>query len=70
MSSEETNDFSVLCSIGSTELPDDLPKYAKTGVPRKVSRLLERAFYAPFAAAMELTNEAKGIDDSIDVERF
>lgn len=59
--------FGVVDTFSSTELPEDLRKHAKAGVPRKVARLLERAFYAPFIAAMRL-HERLGEDT--DLERF
>lgn len=61
------SDFPVLSSISSAELPAELAKAAKTGVPRKVARLLEQAFYAPFVAALELARTAP---ESLDLERF
>jgi hypothetical protein len=48
------DEFSVVASLGSDELPDDLRDYAKKASKRKVSRLLDRVFYAPYVAAVEL----------------
>ncbi|MFI2189696.1 hypothetical protein [Streptomyces sioyaensis] len=70
MNTETTHDFALLSAISSAELPEDLKQRSKAGVPRKVSRLLERAFYAPFVAAIELADRAKTIDSSLDLERF
>jgi len=74
--SHSHNDFFVISSISSTELPDDpatLAEQAKAGAPRKVIRLLERAFNAPFVAATELVSRyttAAGHTDTVDLERF
>ncbi|SDZ00030.1 hypothetical protein SAMN05421504_108198 [Amycolatopsis xylanica] len=46
--------FSVIASLGSDELPEDLREYSKKASQRKVSRLLDRVFYAPYVAAVEL----------------
>ncbi|HEV3362082.1 MAG TPA: hypothetical protein VG247_35165 [Pseudonocardiaceae bacterium] len=64
------NEFAVRSAISSTELPEDLAAHAKAGVPRKVSRLLERAFYAPFVAATELAKRVTDGPDAPDLERF
>jgi hypothetical protein len=59
------------CRVAGTfatwELPEDLEKHAKVGIPRKVGRLLERAFYAPFVAATELHRRT---DVGADLESF
>jgi len=65
-----SNEFVLLGAVSSAELPDNLAERAKAGVPRKVSRLLERAFYAPFVAAMDLADQVKEGADDPDVERF
>lgn len=48
------DEFSVIATLNSNELPEDLGGYCKAASQRKVTRLLERAFYAPYAAALEL----------------
>lgn len=65
-----TNEFALLGAVSSAELPDNLTERAKAGVPRKVSRLLERAFYAPFVAAMELAGQVNHDTNPPDIERF
>lgn len=57
----------VVDAFTSEELPEDLRKHAKRGVPRKVGRLLERAFYAPFIAATSLHER---LEEGTDLERF
>ena len=61
--------FSVIASVGSDELPDDLAGYSKRASQRKVTRLLERAFYAPYVAALEL-NDRYGSGDPDRVALF
>lgn len=65
-----SSEFVVLDAFSSDELPEDLAASAKAGVPRKVSRLLERAFYAPFVAAMELNRRVLQTPNPPDIERF
>ncbi|NKY97189.1 hypothetical protein [Nocardiopsis alborubida] len=59
--------FGVVDTFSSQELPEDLRSHAKSGVPRKVGRLLERAFYAPFIAARRLHER---LGEGTDLERF
>lgn len=54
--------FSVVAALGHDELPEDLAAYAKKTAQRKVGRLLDRGFYAAFAAACEL-HKLKGTED-------
>jgi hypothetical protein len=63
-----SDEFSLLASISSAELPADLETRTRAGVPRQVSRLLGRAFLAPVAAATELFNQTR--NGQPDVERF
>lgn len=46
--------FSVAASLGRDEMPEDLAEYSRKTSKRKVTRLLERVFYAPYVAALEL----------------
>lgn len=60
--------YGVTGFLSAGDLPEDLEGQAKKGVPRKVSRLLERAFYAPFVAAVELHRRSE--QEEVDLERF
>ncbi|MFS8099443.1 hypothetical protein LFM09_20165 [Lentzea alba] len=48
------DEFSVVAALGSDELPEDLVDYSKKASQRAVRRLLDRTFYAPYVAAVEL----------------
>lgn len=60
------DDFSVVAALGADELPEDLVEYSKKASQRSVRRLLDRTFYAPYVAAVEL-NRRYGQGD---LERF
>lgn len=49
-----SDEFSVLAALSSDDVSGDLVQYCKKASQRKVTRLLERAFYAPYATAVEL----------------
>jgi hypothetical protein len=61
------DDFRVSDWFSARDLPEDQKQHAKADLPRKVGRLLERAFYAPFIAATGLSRRFQG---DADPERF